>query len=87
MSYNVFAGTINLAQSNPIFSVASLSWDWNCRSGRPCHTWLLTIESYLILTLTLTQPLTLTPNSNPGLAAAWSMLVGTAASITGQATQ
>ena len=27
--------------------VSPLPRDWNCRSGRPCHTWLQTIESDL----------------------------------------
>jgi len=63
-------------------SVAPLPRDWKRRPGRPCHTWLRTVESDL-------APL------NIGLATAyhraqnrqaWSKLVGTAASATGQAT-
>ena len=63
-------------------SVTPLPRDWHRRSGRPRHTWLRTIESDL-------APL------NIGLATAyhraqnrqaWSKLVGTATSTTGQAT-
>jgi len=63
--------------------VAPLPRDWNRRSGRPRRTWLRTVESDL-------APL------NIGLATAcrrarnrqaWSTLVGTASSCTGQATR
>ena len=63
-------------------SVAPLPGDWRRRAGRPRHTWLRTVESDL-------APL------NIGLATAyhraqnrqaWSKLVGTATSASGQAT-
>jgi len=41
------ARTVHGPQSSPSTSVAPLPRDWNCRSGRPRHTWLPTIESDL----------------------------------------
>ena len=63
-------------------SVAPLPRDWNCRSGRPRHTWLWTTEPDLApLNTGLTTAYHRVQNWQ-----AWSTLVGMATTIAGQAT-
>jgi len=63
-------------------SVTPLPTDWNCQSGWPCHTWLRTIESDLAsLDIGLATAYRRVQNRQ-----AWSMLIGMAIFIAGQAT-
>jgi len=62
--------------------VAPLPRDWSHQSGRPCHTWLRTIESDLApLSIGLATAYHRVHNQK-----AWSALVGMASSVAGQAT-